>query len=282
MKQKPQHMGFTTMKKLILSASIFILLMIIGLPAEAKIDILPRRVVIEGRNKSGEITILNLGTKPMGYRIGIINYRQDEKGVYTLLNEPLNPAFDPEKYIRLSPRQFTLPVGGRQKIRFSVRPPADLPEGEYRFHVAANSLAPVEPGSEEKRGAAVGLRINLGVSIPVVYRHGNLSATAKIIDAQWVTAQQNEQGANGMNVTIGRQGNSSTIGLLEVYWTPNGGTEEKIGYVVNANVFIDVEKRSVFVPMKSLPSGSGTVRIRYLNDIGPKKGAVYDEIIRQQ
>ena len=270
------------MKKLILGFFAVVLCAVYALPAEAKIDIVPRRVVIEGRSKSGEITILNLGSKPMGYRIGIINYKQDENGVYTLLNAPLNPVFDPEKYVRLSPRQFTLPVGGRQKIRFSVRVPPDLPQGEYRFHIAANSLAPVDPGPQEKRGASVGLRINLGVSIPVIYRHGALSATAKIEDARWITAQQSEQGANGMLVTIARQGTSSTIGLLEVYWTPAGGTEEKIGYVVNANVFTDVPRRTVFVPLQSIPQGSGTIRVRYLNDIGARKGELYDEIIRQQ
>lgn len=230
-----------------------------------RIDITPRRIIIEPRERSGEMTLLNLGAEEGTFRVAIINYRQDEKGVYTILQGPLNPVFDPEQVIRLSPRQFTLPSQGRQKIRFSIRKPADLPDGEYRFHMIATRMSDFGPPAPVGQGQkTVGVTANIGTAIPVIIRHGQTQVKATLTDIEYLAA--NTEGKPEAKVIINRDGNISTIGTIKAYWTPSGGETQEIGIISNMNVFTDIAKRYVAIPLKAPIEGSGSLRIVYTND----------------
>ena len=144
--------------------------------AHARVDILPHLLVIEPRERASEVNVLNLSETLNKYDLKIIHYKQDENGIYTTLEEPLSPLFDPEKIVRMSPKEFTLEGMGRQKVRIALRKPSDLPEGEYRFHLVSRGYE-VEPEETSNGDVAVAVKINLGVAIPVIVRHGDLSAT---------------------------------------------------------------------------------------------------------
>jgi P pilus assembly chaperone PapD len=251
--------------------------------AEAKIDLLPRKVLIEGRDRAGEITIMNTGEAENTFRIEFINFQQAENGVYKELPGPLNPTFDPEKAVRLSPRQFTLPPGGRQKIRFSIRPPANLPQGEYRFHLKAVEQGPPPERDPNVKGPHVHMKMNIGISIPVIFRNGELSASAKISDITIVSAEKTEKKMYPeMRMKIERKGTASTVGLLNIYWSPKGGETSRIGQITNMNLFTDINYRNVAVPLTALPSGPGTLKVSYTNDAGKGKGQVFDEVILEK
>lgn len=229
-----------------------------------RVDITPQKVILNPRDRGGDFTLLNLSDTSSLIRIETINYRQKEEGGYTLLSGPLNPVFDPEKVLRLSPRQFTMPSGGQQKVRFSIRKPADLPDGEYRFHIKAIRQGTPKTDTPTKDSQAVGMAVNVGVIIPVIVRHGNVSAQATLSDVKYVAA--NGQGAPQMNLTINRSGNASTIGTLKVLWTPQGGKAEEIGIASNMNVFPELERRLVQVSLMKTPEGPGEFQITYMND----------------
>lgn len=256
---------------------IFAVLFFFVQPAEARIDLLPRKIVMQPRDRSAEITVLNLSQEPTTFRIELVNYKQDENGIYETLSTPLNPAFDPEKIVRLSPRQFTLPAEGRQKVRFTLKKPADLPVGEYRFHIKVVEIGQQKKAVPEK-GATINVKMNVGVVIPVVVRNGEVDVTAKLADPKIVTTGT-ESGQPELNIRINRQGLSSAVGVLKVFWEPAGGEAKQIGYISNMNVFSEAAGRNMRVPLSEVPSGSGKLLIQYIDDVdGGNKGKIFDEI----
>ncbi len=244
--------------------------------AHARIDIIPRKIIIENRERSGELTILNLTNEQSTFRMDILSFKQDEQGIYETLESPLNPAFDPESIVRFSPRQFTLKAGGRQKVRISLRKPANLPEGEYRFHIKALRLA--QPSENLKNG--IYMHANIGVTIPVVIRHGQTEAQATISDVKLMSPQKTEKNRPELHLQINRQGTESAVGKLEVFWKPENSQEKKIGNMGHMNVFTDISKRFVKVPLTEMPYGNGTITVRYLKEL--EEGAIYDEVSLQR
>ncbi|MGH1398033.1 MAG: hypothetical protein ACRBCT_02355 [Alphaproteobacteria bacterium] len=251
-----------------------LLLITFFIPASsyARLDILPRKVIIEPRERSGEVTILNVFDKPGLYRLKAIHYRQDEEGKYQKLEEPLSPDFDPAKHIRISPRQFEIKPKGRQKIRISARRPKDLPDGEYRFHLAAMryDTASQEDDEELSGNVAVQISMNLGISIPVIIRHGDVHVSAKIENASYIPPEQATASKTygEVNVNLTRKGNKSATGRLSIMH--NG---EEIGTSANLNIFTEVETRNALVPMTKDPRGLGKLQIIYTSD----DGEIYDE-----
>jgi hypothetical protein len=237
----------------------------------ARIDILPRKVVMESRDRSAEITVMNLFEQPSLMRVSIIHYRQNEDGSYTKLDEPLSDVFDPETIARFSPRQFILSPGGRQKIRLSLRKPADLPQGEYRFHVLVTRYDVEDDGStKSNEGASIQLKMNMGVAIPDV--------SAKMENIRIIPASESSSGKPQLGLTIFRDGSAGSIGELQAFWTPKGAKSRKIGEITNMNVFSEIKRRDVVLPLEELPLGAGQLRLIYTND----DGAVYDEVILDQ
>lgn len=259
---------------------ILILAILAPISSQARLDIVPQKVVIEPRERGGEFTILNLFNQKGNFRIELLNYRQDENGVYQELKGPLDPDFDPEKIVRFSPRQFSLEPGGRQKVRLSLRKPANLPEGEYRFHIKATRFADEDNSNTNSDKPAVKVSLNVGVAIPVIVRHGNVVSDAKILNPQITSAVQNGKQVPQLEVDIAREGNASAIGQLEVFWQPQNGETRKIGNISNANVFTEINQRNFKIPLGEMPTGNGQILVRYSDEVN--KGKVIDEITLQR
>lgn len=253
--------------------NILILAFLFILPANmafARIDILPRKIVLDARERSAEITILNLFDQPSLYRLSLIHYRQKTDGTYETLEQPLSAAFDPEQSVRISPKQFKVSAGGRQKIRLSVRRPADLPDGEYRFHLVAKRYEVAGEGNTSKNteGAAVSMKINVAVAIPIVVRQGNAAVTVAIGDVGYVAPTSANNNRHELMVTVNREGNAGAIGELAVF-----RGDERIGYITNFNIFSEIPYRTIGIPLASDPRGQGPLRVVYTDD----NDVVYDE-----
>lgn len=84
------------------------LTMIGAAQAGAKVDLDPKRIVLEGRARSAEVTLFNGGDKPGTYRILLKDVRMREDGSFEEVEakDALNPARD---LIRFAPRQVTIP-----------------------------------------------------------------------------------------------------------------------------------------------------------------------------
>ena len=247
--------------------------------AEARIDIVPQKVIIDSRERSGEFTVLNLFNQKGNFRIELLNYSQNENGVYKKLKVPLDPAFDPKTNIRFSPRQFNLDAGSKQKVRLSVKRPAALPDGEYRFHVKATRFADSDH-QENSDEPSIKVNMNMGIVIPVVIRHGKVISDAKMKDVILVGPEQTQKQRPELHLNLLREGNASAIGRLEVFWQKDGKKETQIGLISNANVFTEISQRKFKIPLKEMPVGKGKVIVRYSDEI--KKGTVIDEVVLQR
>jgi len=242
--------------------------------AYARVDIVPHLVIIENRERAGEIIVLNLAEEIGDFHLSVINYKQNENGVYEILDEPLSPLFDPKDVLRMSPKNFQLASLGRQKVRISIRKPADLPDGEYRFHIVA--MSPDRKHAKESgENASVAMSINLGVAIPVIVRQGDLSVKGSVKDFELVDASQTESRKPELKFTALREGEASTLGRIDVAWAPDGKTFEDIGFITNFKLFTEIDKRHGSIPLEKLPRG-GTVRVLY-TDVRTKE--VYDEVV---
>ncbi|MDH5527089.1 MAG: hypothetical protein OEY97_07250 [Nitrospirota bacterium] len=90
--------------------------------------------------------------------------------------EPLDAAAsvqdDMTPWLRVSPRTVSLQPGERRNIRASVRPPADLPDGEYRAHLLVRMLEPARNMGPTGGDEALTMRLTLKMETAVaIYGH---------------------------------------------------------------------------------------------------------------
>ena len=222
--------------------------------------IAPTRVVFEGRLRTAEITLVNIGSATATYRITFVHLRMDEQGgtkeIETAGAEPGERFAD--QLIRYSPRQVTLEPHVAQTIRMQVRKPDDLEPGEYRSHLLFRAVPSAAPDLETTGNPAafsVQLTALYGVSIPVIVRHGDVSATATLSDLDLVPPSGAEA-TPVLRFRIDRSGNESIYGNLTVTFVPAGGRASVVGLANGVAVYMPNPVRRAAIPLRVPP---GTV-----------------------
>jgi hypothetical protein len=157
------------------------------------IIVAPHLVHIDHRLRSGQLILLNPGTRPVEIEVStIFGYpATDSAGRLTLVTEPEPAADRPSAagWIQAFPRRTTVPAGERQVIRLLARPPAELPDGEYwtRLVVAAREApAPAAAADSAPDGVKIGLTLEVRTIIALIYRKGAVSGgvTARTLPAE--------------------------------------------------------------------------------------------------
>lgn len=248
--------------------------------AWAQSMIMPLRVTFTPRDRMQEITLFNpSNSSSVTYKLVLLNRAMTEDGNYKVLEGPLNPEFDPETALVFSPRQVTLPAGGKQKIRISLRRPADLPDGEYRAHLnlqRAGKTSSRAPSMEDSVNTSIGM--NFGIAIPLVVRQGPYDTTASIGKPALKPAQGNKPAS--IEFDINRQGKYSANGHINVYWTPAGGKEQLIATRNAVKVYHEINKLRMSIPLnKGITTvNSGALRITF-DGYDLDEGIKFDEKI---
>ncbi len=234
------------MKKIVLNALLCLGFMVGGLvyaiPAQADLMITPTRVVFEPRERYKDVTLVNSGSEPQVYEMSWVYFRMQESGAGYKPSEVSITEFDASKYIQFTPRRVTLAPGASQKIRLALRRPEVVPEGDFHVHLKFASVPDVvaDDGASSKPRAVVS--INIGYTIPVVFRSGEPSAQA-VIDPIKI----NRNPDNGMlmvSVPVRREGGPHAIlGHLFIYHVDKSGKETRVGEISNAHIFPEVSKR---------------------------------------
>jgi hypothetical protein len=191
--------------------------------AQGNLLIAPTRLVLDGR-RGGEVILSNTGDEAETYRVTLELRRMDENG-------DLNPvavadANATEKaalaMIRYAPRRVTLPPTQPQSIRISVRPGADLPDGEYRVHMGFAALPKVHPVADtrdDKSGISISLIPIYGIVMPIIVRKGELTVKAGLANPHIIRTPKGDE----FEVDMTRSGNESLYGDLLVY--PRGAKD---------------------------------------------------------
>lgn len=217
-------------------------------PADAGVgDLLvaPTRIVLDGR-RGAEIVLNNIGDEPATYRVSIEFRRMTENGDLVDVATPTDADKTAEDMIIYTPRKVSLAPHEPQAIRIAARPPQGLADGEYRVHLLFRAIPPATPIVQAPTEAPKGVQFKLtpvyGVTIPVIVRLGNLTATAGIANVH--LEKKDAVPAVGLDLT--RQGTRSVYGEVRVL---KAGLKDPIADQKGVAVYTEVGKRHVNVPI---------------------------------
>lgn len=216
--------------------------------AQAAGDLLvaPTRIILDGQ-RGTEVILNNIGSETATYRISLELRRMTAEGKLTAVRpEEVNELEQAAKdMIRYAPRRVTLPPNQPQAIRLGVRAPKNLADGEYRVHLlfrAVPKATSVTAPTEQTEGFSIALTPIYGVTIPVIIRHGKLTATAAIANAR---IEQGDEG-QAFAFDLSRTGDRSTYGEIRVV---KQGVDEPLLLVRGIAVYPEIASRTVSLPI---------------------------------
>lgn len=236
-----------------------------AVPASAGVgDLLvaPTRIVLDGR-KGTEIVLNNVGDAPATYRISVEFRRMTPDGNLVEVPDPTAQEKAAADMIVYAPHRVTLAPHEPQSIRIAARPPAGLPDGEYRVHLLFRAVPPPTPVTPGSGQPVKGLHLQLvpiyGVTIPVIVRLGNLEATAGISNVE----VERKDGKEDIGLDLSRAGSRSTFGEVLVL---KPGVKDPIAIEKSVAVYTELGKRHVSIPVDDNYKGalSGPVTVQYL------------------
>ncbi|GAA4031626.1 hypothetical protein GCM10022281_08980 [Sphingomonas rosea] len=239
-------------------------LLTLALPAQAGVgDLLvaPTRIILDG-GKGTEVILNNIGDETAVYRISVELKRMREDGSFEDVATPSASETAARDMIVYAPRRVTLPPKQPQTIRIAARAPAGLPDGEYRVHMLFRAVPPPQPPVQtpaDFKGIGFALTPVYGVTIPIIVRLGNLSATAGIAKVTKVDAG----GRPAVSLELSRNGSRSTFGEVRVM---KAGIKEPIAVQRGIAVYTELGHRTVTVPIdeRFAAQASGPVTVQYL------------------
>lgn len=189
--------------------------------AAADLMVYPTRVVMTDRLSTAQVDVVNTSQTQASYKISLVRKRMTETGEFQEVSAPEAEEKFADDVVKYSPRQVTLVPGAGQTIRMIFKVPTNMADGEYRSHLVFSKMpsgisdlskkdAP-EPGTVSMK-----ITTNVGISIPVIARHGKLEAKAAIDPLSVkVTAVEPKQQLVGF--TLVRTGTRSVYGDVVVY-----------------------------------------------------------------
>ncbi|MCP4320538.1 MAG: molecular chaperone [Alteromonadales bacterium] len=243
--------------------SIFINL-VCSINANASLLISPTRVVINDRERSSKVVLINTGTKTRTYRVGWAEKRALSQGGYYDLNAEEAKGFPTaSNMFRVSPKQVTLVPGQRQIIKLLARRPKGLADGEYRSHLKFTVL-PSSDKEEEGGPGSVKLKVLLNYTIPAILRQGENDFNVSVKNIKLDVNK--EQKRTTIIVDASRSGSASTFGNFKAYWTPTGSNKEsRVGELNAVNFYPEVKQSSfkLFWQNDDFNLKKGKLRVTY-------------------
>ncbi len=264
------------------------LLLLIPAPANAagELTVAPTRVMFDNRTRSAKVNLINTGDETATFRVQLVQKRMTENGTFEDVQQRLPGELFADRLVRFSPRQVTLQPGQSQAIRIVIRKPANLAEGEYRSHMLFRSI-PVTGASDIDRMTdlaeqelSVQLIPVLGISIPVIVRHGTTSAEVEISDLQYLEGDKPQ-----LSFTLKRDGNQSVYGDFTVSFTDQSDEQFVISKVNGVAVYTPNAQRKMkmqLYPTPGLKIKNGKLSISYHQSVkeGGKLLAESDLVIQ--
>jgi P pilus assembly chaperone PapD len=220
----------------------------------------PTRVVLEGRTRAAEITLVNIGRETATYRISLFHLRMLESGEMKEIEAAEEGARWSDDLVRYAPRQVTLAPNVSQVVRIQLRLPASLPDGEYRSHLLFRAVPREDampersiekPAGADAKGFSVRLTPIYGVSIPLIVRHGATSATAALRNLTFQPARGAEPAAAACELQ--RAGNQSLYGNVTVTFVPPSGAPRVVGMMNGVAVYTPLAQRALHIPLQPPP-----------------------------
>ena len=220
----------------------------------------PTRIILDGR-RGTEIILNNIGDDVATYRVSVELRRMKPDGTLEEVTAPNARESAAEAMILYAPRKVTLPPNQPQSIRITARAPQGLADGEYRVHLLFRAIPDARPVTAPAPTQGVSFRLTpiYGVTIPVIVRLGNLSATAGIANV----AKGVDRGKPVIGLDLSRVGNRSTYGEVRVM---KRGIAEPIAVAGGIALYTEIAGRRVTIPIDArfAAQATGPVTVEYI------------------
>ena len=254
---------------------VFISALIVLLTAShvsAGLMVYPTRVVFEKNRRAAQLELINNGNETATYRISLVNRRMSETGGFSAIESPAPGEQFADPMLRYSPRQVTLAPGEGQVVRVMLRKQSGLAPGEYRSHLQFSKQPKIvkqtdidAQSSLDDGEIGVTLTALVGISIPVIVRHGETAATVSLSNLELQESVDGQPPV--LSVCMERSGNRSIYGNLAVTFTPQGGAEQEIARAGGVAVYTPNPLRRVKIVLHPETTGlalkHGTLRVTY-------------------
>ncbi len=241
-------------------------------PASADLMLHPTRIVFDKNQRAAQLELINNGQESTTYRISIVNRRMSETGELSLIDSPAPGEQFADELLRYSPRQMVLKPGTSQIVRISLRKPAGLAAGEYRSHLQfdrvpdASGASSIDAAGQKLAAGEIGVQLKalIGVSIPVIVRHGETAVTVTLSSLELLKPEAGQDPV--LAFVLQRSGNRSVYGDLAATFTPQGGAAQEVGKAGGVAVYTPNPLRRVQLalqPPAGLVLAHGTLRVTF-------------------
>lgn len=207
--------------------------------SQGNLLITPRRVVFEGRTRSFDLNLANIGSDTARYAISFQQVRMKDDGTFEIITEPDPGQKFADPYVRIFPRSVTLGPNEAQTVKLQLFQTGELQPGEYRSHLYFRATQDVKPlGEEEKVTDTTALTVRLipvfGISIPVIIRIGESDAKVTLSDLS-LSFPENKDPV--LSFTFNRTGNMSVYGDIAVDHVSPSGVSTRVGIANGVAVY---------------------------------------------
>ncbi len=250
-----------TLKRLVL------LVIALGLQitsAHAQLLISPTRVVLDERQRSSKVILINPTAETRTYRLKWLQKKANPDGGYINLTEEETETFAiASSMLRISPKQVTLAPNEKQVVKILARRPKNLADGEYRSHLAFVPLPKKKKKEEDSAaGASIKLEVLMSFNIPVILRQGKPDSTVTVEGVE--IFQDTEKQHADLFLNLSRVGGFSTTGKLFAFWQPKGSSSEDLVTQIHGyNLYSEIDKYRVRMGWSNFEADSGVLRIQY-------------------
>jgi len=185
--------------------------------AGAGVLVSPTVVFISDKSPTGRMTLLNNGDTPQEVTV-YFSYGlpvSDSLGNISVVFQD-SAVTDPRScldWVRAFPRKVIIEPGESQIVRFMVRAPKNLPDGEYwaRIMVQSQAANVQIPVSSEQDGVRTHLNMITELAIMLKYRTGDLVSNLELRDAYTAVKDTLVE----VMLDMVNKGNVSYMGMLE-------------------------------------------------------------------
>jgi P pilus assembly chaperone PapD len=230
---------------------LFIFLLNFTNQAQANLALSKYRLFFDNSNRSDSLQLRNTGSGALTFSVSLGLVAMTEEGT---LHQIEDDPYSAIGLLRYSPKRGRIEAGGRQALRFSLRKPADLEDGEYRA-VLLISSAPEADGS-----GSLSIRPSLSYSVPIIARHGRLEAKTELLEPRLIM----RSGVPHVEFWQTLEGNRSLFGNFIV--SDNKGNE--LGVLNNSAVYLPLKRRKVNIPLNDMVKGKVVIDYKEIAKFG--------------
>lgn len=255
--------------------------------AQGNLLITPRRAVFEGSRRSLDLNLANTGADTATFAISLVQIRMTEEGGFETITEPDADQRFADRYIRFFPRTVTLGPNEAQVVKVQTINTNGLQPGEYRSHFYFRAVPRATPLGEDApardtTGISVVLTPVFGITIPVIIRVGETSASVSLTD---LSVEKAGAGAPRIIMVFRRSGSMSVYGDLTIDHISASGTVTRVGTANGLAVYTPNTIRKFqmnLIPVPGVDFSSGKLRIVFSasSDVKPEKYAEAELLLR--